>query len=190
MNKINNVAQFAVILLFALIFSGCKKEKANGFATFYYPNYGPTAVVSINGQTRTITQIYDFNGPGDCNANGCANYTLPEGNYSYTAQSSIFNWSGNFSVYGNQCSIVQLANANVTFWTSGNYPNLTVTIGGQTASVTQQYASPGPNNCSAAGCANFFLTSGTYPYSAKSGSTTWSGSLTVDQTSCSLVEVQ
>lgn len=192
---------FYISLLFGIIaVSGCKREHGctdpaasnynpnarvdngtcayNGQATFYFPNYGPTASVTINGQTAQITQVFT-GGITSCNVEGCANFSMPKGSYPYTASSSALSWSGTIGVDAGGCSIVQLANADVTFWSS-SFNNVTVTIGGQTATITQNYAtSPG---CSVAGCANFYLpvSSGAYIYSATDGVNQWNGNITVN----------
>lgn len=50
---------------------------------------GPITV-NMNGQSGTISQYYSSS-PA-CGASGSANFTLPAGNYSFTASCSSFNW--------------------------------------------------------------------------------------------------
>lgn len=61
---------------------------------------------------------------------------------------------------------------NVTFWFASNMANATVTINGQSATITQYYPSGAPT-CNAVGCANFTLPAGTYTYTAVSSQYTW-----------------
>ena len=82
---------FATILMLTVI-SGCKKDVAYGNVTFWFgsSNMAP-ATVTIYGQSNDITQFYTGGTPA-CNSAGCANFYLPAGTYSYTAQSSQYTW--------------------------------------------------------------------------------------------------
>lgn len=81
----------AAILLLTVI-SGCKKDVAYGNVTFWFASSAmTTATVTIYGQSNDITQYYPNAAPS-CNAAGCANFYLPAGNYTYTAQSSQYTW--------------------------------------------------------------------------------------------------
>jgi PKD repeat protein len=65
------------------------------------PAYGNTSVL-INGSSAVITTDYP-SGITNCSSNGCANFTLPTGTYSFTATDNSFNWSGNVTVLADQC---------------------------------------------------------------------------------------
>lgn len=62
-----------------------------GDVTFWFGSNMANATVSIAGQTGVISQYYPSGAPS-CNAAGCANFSLPEGTYTYTATSSQFTW--------------------------------------------------------------------------------------------------
>jgi hypothetical protein len=152
--------------------------KYNGVATFYFDQNGPNATVNVNGQTAQVTANYQTGAPTcGTSAVGCANFTLPVGNYAYTASSPLSSWSGQVAVTANGCALVNLqqTSGSVTFFTeSANYGTITVTItGGATGQVTAvQSAIP---LCGASGCATFNLVPGTYSYTAVAsiGGTTW-----------------
>jgi hypothetical protein len=80
----------------------------------------------------------------------------------------------------------------VTFYSTDNSPNYTVTVTGttgtsQTATTTQYYPGASPN-CGDGGAANFALLPGTYNYSAVSAAGTQTGSFTVVAgTACSTI---
>ena len=101
-------------ILMLTIMSGCKKDvygctdfaaynynsAANinngtcvyyGNVTFWFASNMANATVTINNQTGTITGYYTGGAP-QCGAVGCANFTLPVGTYTYTAQSSQYTW--------------------------------------------------------------------------------------------------
>ena len=81
-------------------------------------------------------------------------------------------------------------NGQATFYFDQNGPNATVTIGGQSASVTANYQTGAPGcGTGAVGCANFTLPAGSYRYTASSASTSWSDTLTISPNGCSLVDL-
>lgn len=68
---------------------------------------GPISVTISNGQTGTINS-YFTSGLTSCGASGCANFTLPSGNYSYTATCSGYTWSNSFTITAGSCSLKKL----------------------------------------------------------------------------------
>ncbi|MBL7883224.1 MAG: hypothetical protein JNL69_04100 [Bacteroidia bacterium] len=99
------------LLISISLLMGCKKEMpepptehsggntfgmptfSEYYITFFNNNFaGSPLSVNINGYLGNITYAYNYN-PG-CGAVGCANFTLPPGNYSYGYQSN----SGNYVV--------------------------------------------------------------------------------------------
>ena len=200
---------FLVTIIFLVTIAGCAREKGctdptainynqnarqdngtckyNGTATFYSLNSGPTATVTINGQTAIASQFFTT-AVNSCNTQGCANFTLPAGNYNYTASSSLFDWSGSITVDPNGCSLIELDNPNTTFYSPTFVSNITVTIAGQSDTIKQLFtSSPG---CSVGGCANFFLTTGNYSYTATDGVNHWSGTIPIDETTCNSISLQ
>lgn len=77
----------------------------NGSVTFWSPAYS-SATVNINGQIGYISSSYPA-GITFCDAQSCANFTIPAGNYQYTAYSSSKGWAGNINV-AKGCQKVQL----------------------------------------------------------------------------------
>lgn len=69
---------------------------------------GPISV-SLNGSSGTITSYYSNNSP-DCGGNGCANFTLPPGNYSYSASCSNGTWNGSVLITSGGCYKIKLIN--------------------------------------------------------------------------------
>jgi len=64
-------------------------------------------VVTISGVTGNINQYYSSSTP-DCGAIGCANFTLPVGNYNFSASCTGKTWSGSVSVIADGCSRMKL----------------------------------------------------------------------------------
>lgn len=62
--------------------------------------------VTINGTSENISSYY-YSAP-DCNAQGCATFSLPAGSYSYSAVCSGYSMSGNVYVPANSCIRRQL----------------------------------------------------------------------------------
>jgi hypothetical protein len=65
--------------------------------------------VFISNSSGAISQYYSGGTP-NCGASGCANFTLPPGNYSYTASCSSWNWNGTITVTAGGCSRMRLTN--------------------------------------------------------------------------------
>ena len=70
------------------------------------PAYGNTTVL-INGSSAVITTNYPTS-VTNCTSNGCANFTLPTGTYSFTATDNAYNWSGNVTILADQCFKMKL----------------------------------------------------------------------------------
>jgi hypothetical protein len=138
-----------------------------GNAIFYITQNsgGGTITVNCGGQTKYITGYFP-SAPG-CGNTSATNFSLPAGNYSYTAQSTTQTWSGTVNVPANTCSqnllnISTTSNiGHLTVWSSNTtVGTITVTCGGQTKYITSKYSSQ--PNCEANGCAIFDLPYGTY----------------------------
>ena len=82
----------------------CKYE---GNVTFWYNSNGTQAKVTINGESRYITSYYPTYNP-TCGSDGCANFTLEVGTYSYQAVSTWNTWEGNITVTKNGCYLMLL----------------------------------------------------------------------------------
>jgi hypothetical protein len=83
----------------------CKYE---GNVTFWFNKNQSMATVTINGQVGYISKYYPSYNP-ECGSDGCANFTLPIGEYTYTATSTPNNiWSGKIVVSNKKCSRVLL----------------------------------------------------------------------------------
>jgi hypothetical protein len=79
----------------------------SGRAVFWYDGPRNDAVVTINGRESYITQYYPVALPA-CGSNGCANFTLAAGTYSYHADTSVEFWDGTMTVNANECSLILL----------------------------------------------------------------------------------
>ncbi|HET8886076.1 MAG TPA: hypothetical protein VFM70_06960 [Salinimicrobium sp.] len=63
--------------------------------------------VEISNYSGTISSYYSGGAPS-CGASGSANFTLPEGNYSFSASCSGYTWNGSVSVSSGGCSKMEL----------------------------------------------------------------------------------
>jgi hypothetical protein len=78
----------------------------NGNVIFWFGLAATQATVTINGQTGFISTFYVL-APG-CGASGCANFTLPTGSYTYTAQNLLRTWNGTVTITKNGCASMLL----------------------------------------------------------------------------------
>lgn len=78
-----------------------------GNATFYYNSYGSSALVAIGSTSKKISAYFPNYIP-DCGEAGCANFTLQEGTYNWTAQSSFHTWEGQITITKNNCEKILL----------------------------------------------------------------------------------
>ena len=84
-----------------------------GNITFWFNTVMANATVTIFDVSHhvvdsgAITTNYPNGLPG-CGANGCANFTLPIGIYTYTAKSSAYMWSDTATVVANHCNLYML----------------------------------------------------------------------------------
>ena len=62
--------------------------------------------VTVSGKSAAISKF--FSATPACGADGAANFTLPVGNYSYSAECSGKKWSSTFSIQQGQCFKMQL----------------------------------------------------------------------------------
>jgi len=79
----------------------------DGKATFWYNSNGTNATVIVGNQVGYITKYYSTYNP-TCGSDGCANFTLPIGTYSFHATSSWSTWNGNVTITANGCALVLL----------------------------------------------------------------------------------
>ena len=176
--------------------SGSSNTTTTGQAMFWLAsNLGcGTIAVTCNGIVRNITG-YSSSGAPACGASSSANFDLSAGTYSYSAKCNSISWNGTITVAANGCSKVQLTapvntttTGKATFWISSDLAcgPITVTCNGSTGSITSYYTSGTPA-CGASGCASFTLNPGTYTYSGKCSSKTWSGTVTVSSNGCSTI---
>ena len=71
------------------------------------PSYPVTKVI-VNDVIRYIT--VDFpSGISGCTTEGCANFTLPSGVYSYNASAGLlYTWEGTIIIWADECLMVKL----------------------------------------------------------------------------------
>lgn len=146
--------------------------------------------VEVAGYSGTIS-TYNSSGAPACGSTGSASFNLNIGTWRYTATCGTKSWSGYVAVSENNCTNVELVNANsltgeVMFWTDTNLGcgAITVTINSTSSSITS-YHSNGAPACGATGTANFILNANsTFSYSAKCNGRTWSGTVTPSPGGC------
>jgi len=165
---------------------------------------GGTIYVNINGTTKDITSYYPGQTTIDgCNKNGCANFTLSPGTYSYTASDANESWQGTITLSAGQCHLIHLNHGSggggggsnsgkATFWTKSDLGcgNITVNINGTTRTINSYYSNGIGNGCDVSGCANFTLSPGSYSYSASSsGGMTWNGTVNISANGCNQIQL-
>lgn len=80
-----------------------------GQVTFWMSSGSDNVNVTLNGITSTIS--VNLSAVPDCGANGCANFTLPSGTYSYHAEEDVLfpvEWDGSVSIPKADCKTIQL----------------------------------------------------------------------------------
>ncbi len=78
-----------------------------GRAVFWFDSPRDFTTVYLHNGQSYITQYYPVVFPV-CGSNGCANFTLSTGTYSYHAESAISTWDGSMTVYRDECSLILL----------------------------------------------------------------------------------
>ncbi len=78
-----------------------------GRAVFWFDSPREFTTVYLNSSQSYITQYYPAALPS-CGSNGCANFTLPAGTYTYHAESAVSIWDGSMTVYAGECSLILL----------------------------------------------------------------------------------
>lgn len=63
--------------------------------------------VTVSGQSGTIGSYYSSGAP-NCGANGCANFTLPPGTYTFSATCQNYSWNNTITVTAGGCSKMRL----------------------------------------------------------------------------------
>jgi len=194
MKKIIFFSSIAALLLMA----SCHKDNRgnnDGYVsnlTFWTAsNCSPNPItVTINGQSSIMSDYFPNVVPG-CGTQGCANFNLGAGSYSYSATNGDTTWTGTVSVDKGSCTLQQLfcSTGNVTFWVDSAANNIQVTMGGGAANITTAFPTTTPT-CGTAGCASFTLHPGTYAYTAiTSANIGYTGSVRVGNDSCTLVKL-
>ncbi len=77
-----------------------------GSITFWNNDVSSTITVITSGYSDVITS---YTNPSSCGTSGCANFTLPLGNYNYSASAgSGETWSGSFTITSGGCLLYNL----------------------------------------------------------------------------------
>jgi len=112
--KLNFIVLLSAIILTFL--SGCHKKCENkdacnydekgdcirkGNVTFWTDNLDATVSVTISGTTESI--VSELSSEPNCNATGCANFSLCSGTYNYVASSHYDDWSGTVTITEDGC---------------------------------------------------------------------------------------
>ena len=167
--------------------------------------------VNVSGYGSKIISSYYSAGVSSCGADGCATFSLPDGNYSYTAScSGGTTWSGTVNSSRGYCNKIKLiasggssggggggsgggsggggsSSTQMMFYTSSDLGegNITVTLSGYSSKYITKYFSSGTPDCGVSGAATYTVPSGTYSYTAKGqAGGTWSGSVNVVNGQC------
>jgi hypothetical protein len=187
-------------LVATLLLASCYKDNnrynnngaSNSDLTFWMAANCSTSpvTVTVDGQTGQISEYFPTTQP-TCGAYGCANFNLPAGTFTYTATGNDTTWSGSVVVTQNACKLQQLqcSNGTVTFWVDSAANNTKVTIAGESYHISVAFPTSTPA-CGTSGCANFNLPTGSYTYTAVTGSNIgYTGSVNIGNDSCSLVRL-
>jgi endo-beta-N-acetylglucosaminidase D len=192
MKKIVLFSSIAALLLIA----SCKKDQNNNYyaanLTFWTAvNCSPNPItVTVDSQTASITEYFPSSTPS-CGYQGCANFNLPAGTYTYSATNTDTTWTGSVTVTKGGCTMQQLlcTTGNVTFWVDSAANNIQVTLNGGTTGITAAFPTTTPT-CGTTGCANFTLHIGTYNYTAiTSTGVGYNGTVRVGNDSCTVVRL-
>lgn len=96
------------IALTALTLNSCQPPANGDLMIWVASDLGcGTIDVTVNGVTKTITSYYSGTAP-DCNASGCATFSLAPGDYNVTASCTGLNWSFSKTVTSNGCTKTEL----------------------------------------------------------------------------------
>lgn len=127
---IHSLILTSIALVYFVSISGCQKEEVgctqygalnynsratidngtcqfSGKAVFWFDSPRDYATVYLNNSQSYIMQYYPTTLPS-CGSNGCANFTLPAGTYTYHAESVVSIWDGSMTVYAGECSLILL----------------------------------------------------------------------------------
>ena len=181
-----------------LTIASCKKDDGRNYndytpnLTFWTAiNCSPNPItVTVDSQTAMINEYFP-NTPPTCGTQGCANFYLAAGTYTYSATNGDTTWNGSVTVTKGGCTLQQLycSTGNVTFWIDSAAANIRVTMDGGTTNITTAFPTSTPP-CGTQGCANFTLHIGTYNYTAiTTANIGYSGTVRVSKDSCSLVKI-
>jgi len=194
-----NIALFSALAAILLIASCRKDDQNNNYNN--YPGYNLTfwtatncspnpITVTVDSQTAVMTEFFANTIPA-CGAQGCANFSLPTGTYTYSATNGDTTWTGSVSVTKGGCTMQQFFcnTGNVTFWVDSAANNIKVTLDGGSTHITTAYPTTTPT-CGTLGCANFTLHPGTYTYTAITAANIgYTGSVIIGNDSCTLVRL-
>jgi hypothetical protein len=195
MKRLALLSAIAVTLLMA----SCRKDRDNNNNGYYNynltfwtaENCSPNPItVTVDSQTQQI-QEYFPNTPATCGSQGCANFYLPTGTYSYTASNIDTTWQGSVTVTKGGCTLQQFycSTGSVTFWVDSAPNGLQVVMDNGTGHITTSFPTTTPT-CGTTGCANFSMHPGTYSYTATtSANVGYTGSVTVQKDSCKLIRL-
>ena len=187
----------------SIVAGQCTPQKLNpapaastGTATFWNDASAGTVTVNLAGQQATMAGY--FNAAPGCGATGAANFNnLTPGSYPYTASSTSHNWSGTTTIVAGQCARVLLhpttptaTTGRISFWTATNHNcgNILVTINGQSQNIANYYSSGIPA-CGASGTATFTLPPGSYNFTGRCTTLSWSGTVSVAAGGCALKQL-
>ncbi|HYF33390.1 MAG TPA: hypothetical protein VD993_19835 [Chitinophagaceae bacterium] len=158
---------------------------------------GPITVKLSNNQTGSIS-TFSAAAP-TCAAAGTASFTVPAGNYLYTAYCTGDTIVKTITVTASQCKIEEVVfgsgpapTGQATFWAKSSCTaggNITVKLHNNQTGTISTFTPTAPANCSTAGNANFTLPQGVYGWVAYCGGDSVTGNVVVTASGCAKTEV-
>lgn len=180
------------IAITATVLVGCQKQPEANFTTDK-DSYAAGETVKL---TNTTVNGYTYK------------WTFPDGqtgsveNYDYSLPTTLNDGTLTFRLEAfsknkkkvdeiSKSVTVKAATGNAIFWqaSGSGFGATVVQVNGITSNITSEYSSA--PDCNAAGCAVFNgLKVGVYNYTASDGSSSWSGTITINKDVCLTLELQ
>ena len=158
--------------------------------------------VTINGQTRTISNYSTSGAPAGCNISGFATFDLQPGTYSFTASCSKLTWQGSVSINSNRCLTYELqgnggsnpgtnpsTETKMVFWTKATkYGRIDIYVNEVfRGTITNSYT--GAPNCGAQGCVTVTISGQNNTWRATSATHNWSSQKMTLTSACTSMEL-
>lgn len=160
-----------------------------------WSDYSQQIAVRLDGTSAGNLTSY-FTGTPTCGQNGTLTLTVSAGTHTIGGLSGSVTWTdAPVTVAAGQCVLYKLAapaggggsTGRISFWT--NYPyNIDISVDGVPVGTTTSYFTGQPT-CGQTGTITVARNPGTHTVSARSGTVTWNGTLTVTAGGCLLYQL-